>query len=78
VKAGEIIEATFSFSCWTSSGDYAITAAVHSAGGASYDWVDDVVLFRCLSSIVIEGVANLNASVTTRRGMGRGVNMTTT
>jgi lipopolysaccharide transport system ATP-binding protein len=76
VKAGEIIETVFSFNCWIGTGDFTITAAVHSAGGASYDWVDDVVLFRCMSSIAIEGVANLNAGVTTRRGMGRGVNVT--
>ncbi len=67
VKAGEIIEATFAFDCWVGTGEFSITTAVHSAGGASYDWLDDVVSFRCLSTLPIEGVANLNANVTTRR-----------
>jgi ABC-type polysaccharide/polyol phosphate transport system ATPase subunit len=69
VKAGEIIEATFAFNCWVGTGEFSITTAVHSAGGASYDWLDDVVSFRCMSTVPIEGVANLNANVTTRRSM---------
>jgi ABC-type polysaccharide/polyol phosphate transport system ATPase subunit len=69
VNAGEIIEATFAFNCWVGTGEFSITTAVHSAGGASYDWLDDVVSFRCMSTLPIEGVANLNANVTTRRSM---------
>lgn len=67
VKAGEVLEANFAFNCWVGVGSFSITAAVHSVGGGSYDWVDDVAFFRAFSQITIEGVANLNASVTTRR-----------
>ena len=67
VRPGEILEVNFSFNCWLSSGEFSITTAVHSAFGASYDWIDDVIFFRTMSYIVIEGVANLNASATTRR-----------
>ncbi|HKR59473.1 MAG TPA: ABC transporter ATP-binding protein, partial [Pyrinomonadaceae bacterium] len=71
VKAGEVVEVTFAFNCWLGTGEFSITTAVHSTGGASYDWVDDVLFFRCMSTLPIEGVANLNASVTTRRTMSR-------
>ena len=67
VKAGEVLEANFSFSCWVGVGSFSITAAVHSVSGISHDWVDDVVFFRAFSQMAIEGVANLNANVTTRR-----------
>jgi hypothetical protein len=67
VKAGEVLEANFAFNCWVGVGPFSITAAVHSVSGVSYDWVDDVVFFRVFSQIAIEGIANLNANVTTRR-----------
>jgi ABC-type polysaccharide/polyol phosphate transport system ATPase subunit len=67
VRSGQIIEATFSFNCWLGAGEFSITVAVHSAGAISFDWVDDVVFFRVMSAFPMEGVANLNASVTTRR-----------
>lgn len=67
VRAGEVVEISFAFNCWMGTGEFSITTAVHSAGGISYDWIDDVVFFRVLSPITIEGLANLNASVTTRR-----------
>jgi lipopolysaccharide transport system ATP-binding protein len=67
VRSGEIIEATFAFNCWLGTGEFSITAALHSAGAISFDWMDDVVFFRVLSAIPIEGAANLNADVTTRR-----------
>lgn len=71
VKAGEILEANFAFNCWVGVGAFSITAAVHSVAGTSYDWMDDVVFFRAFSPVVIEGVANLNANVMTRRLAGR-------
>jgi hypothetical protein len=67
VRAGEVLEANFSFNCWVGVGSFSITSAVHSVNGGAYDWVDDVVFFRVFSQISIEGVANLNANVTTRR-----------
>ena len=66
VKSGEIIEVNFEFNCSLGTGEFSITTAVHSEGGLSYDWIDDVVFFRVLSPITIEGVANLNASVAVR------------
>ncbi|HKO99197.1 MAG TPA: ABC transporter ATP-binding protein [Pyrinomonadaceae bacterium] len=75
VKAGEIIEVSFAFDCWLAPGEFSITTAVHSAGGISYDWLDDVLFFRCMSSDVVEGVANLNASVTARRGFSHAPGM---
>jgi lipopolysaccharide transport system ATP-binding protein len=67
VRSGQIIEAVFSFNCWLGAGEFSITVAVHSAGAISFDWVDDVVFFRVMSAFPMEGVANLNASVATRR-----------
>ncbi len=67
MRRGEVLEATFGFNCWLGVGEFSITAAVHSAGGVSFDWVDDCLFFRVMSPVAVEGVANLNASVTTRR-----------
>jgi len=67
VRAGQVIEATFSFNCWLGVGEFSVTVAVHSAGGASFDWMDDVLFFRVMSPVAVEGLVNLNASVTTRR-----------
>jgi ABC-type polysaccharide/polyol phosphate transport system ATPase subunit len=76
VKAGEVLEANFVFNCWVGVGSFSITAAVHSVSGVSYDWVDDVVFFRAFSQIAIEGIANLNANVTTRRLAARRTQVT--
>ena len=67
VGRGEVIEASFSFNCWLGIDDYSISLAVHSRDGISYDWLDGVLFFRITSLMLIEGVANLNASVTARR-----------
>ena len=67
VRCGEIIEVTFAFDCWLGVGEFSITVAMHSADGISFDWVDDCLFLRVVSPIVIEGSANLNASVTMRR-----------
>jgi len=72
VRTGEVVEVSFAFNCWMGTGEFSITTAVHSAGGISYDWIDDVVFFRVMSPIIIEGLANLNATVTTRRVALRG------
>jgi ABC-type polysaccharide/polyol phosphate transport system ATPase subunit len=67
VPNGEVVEVNFIFNCWLGVGEFSITSAVHSAGGISFDWVDNAVFFRVMSPVSIEGVSNLNASVTTRR-----------
>jgi homopolymeric O-antigen transport system ATP-binding protein len=67
VRSNEVVEVVFAFNCWLGVGEFSVTSAVHSANGVSFDWVDNALFFRVLSPIGIEGVSNLNASVTTRR-----------
>jgi len=70
IERGEVIEVAFSFDCWLGSDLYSVSFAVHSGEGISYDWMDGVHFFRVASSVAVEGIANLNASVVTRR-LGR-------
>ncbi|HEY0077722.1 MAG TPA: ABC transporter ATP-binding protein [Pyrinomonadaceae bacterium] len=67
VRRGETLEATFSFALWLGLDSYSISCAVHSRDGISYDWLDGCWFFRVTSMILVEGVANLNASATARR-----------
>jgi len=67
VERGEILEVTFAFNCWLGTDLYSISVAVHSEDGASYDWLDGVHFFRVASPIPLEGIANLNATVGSRR-----------
>jgi hypothetical protein len=53
--------------CWLASGLYSLTVAVHTREGISLDWIDGVSYFRVVTSVEMEGVANLNATATTRR-----------
>lgn len=72
VRSGEAIEANFAFNCWLGVGEFTITSAVHSAEGVSFDWVDDALFFHVMSPVAIDGTANLNATVSTRRLAIRG------
>ncbi|MBA3711429.1 MAG: ABC transporter ATP-binding protein [Pyrinomonadaceae bacterium] len=67
VRRGEVIEVAFAFDCWLAPGSYSLTVAEHSVDGISFDWIDDVLIFHVSSETSMDGVANLNASVTTRR-----------
>jgi lipopolysaccharide transport system ATP-binding protein len=67
VKAGEIVEVTFGFDCWLGTDSYSVSFAVHSGDGVSYDWLDGVHFFRVVSAPPVEGIANLNATVSSRR-----------
>lgn len=67
VRRGEVIEVVFAMNCWLASDLYSLSSAVHSREGVSFDWLDGVLYFRVMSAVAMEGVANLNASVTTRR-----------
>jgi len=67
VGQDETIEVTFSFDCWLGIDQYSISLAVHSSDGFAYDWLDAALFFRVTSLKLTEGVANLNASVTTQR-----------
>jgi hypothetical protein len=66
MRAGEVNEATFSFSCSLGQEHYFISVAVHSPDGVAYDWIDGVVFFRVACPVEMEGIANLNASVTVK------------
>jgi ABC-type polysaccharide/polyol phosphate transport system ATPase subunit len=64
IKRGETIEATFSFNCWLAPDLYSVSIAVHSPTAVSFDWMDGALFFRVFTDRPIEGVANLNATVT--------------
>ena len=66
-RAGEAVEVNFSFDCWLGIDDYTVSFAVHSRDGVSYDWLDGVVFFRVTSPVLLEGVANLNATTAAKR-----------
>lgn len=67
VKQGEVIEVTFQFNCWLAPDHFSLCVAVHSSAGVSFDWLDGCLFFRIMSVTPIEGVANLDATVTTKR-----------
>jgi lipopolysaccharide transport system ATP-binding protein len=79
VRAGEIVEVSFAFDCWLGTDSYSVSFAVHSADGISYDWLDGVHFFRVATAPPVEGIANLNATVTARRyGIVAGARATAT
>jgi ABC-type polysaccharide/polyol phosphate transport system ATPase subunit len=63
VKRGDTVETTFSFNCWLAPDLYSVSIAVHSLTAVSFDWMDGALFFRVFSDIPIEGVANLNATI---------------
>jgi len=67
VRSGEVIEVTFAFDCWLGVDQYTISLAIHSRDGQAYDWLDAALFVRVTSTTLTEGIANLNASVTTRQ-----------
>jgi ABC-type polysaccharide/polyol phosphate transport system ATPase subunit len=70
VSKGQVNEVRFSFNCWIAPDLLSLSVAVHSGAGESYDWVDGCVFFRVMAPTTMEGVANLNATATTKR-LGR-------
>jgi homopolymeric O-antigen transport system ATP-binding protein len=67
VHRGESLVVTFTFNCWVAPDSYSISIAVHSYAAISFDWLDGALFFRVVSEMPIEGVANLNASITAQR-----------
>jgi len=65
IRRDETIEVTFAFDCWLGIDQYSISLAVHSRDGEAYDWLDAALFFRVTHMTRTEGIANLNASVTT-------------
>src|ERR1044072_1012546 len=73
LRRGDTVEVSFAFNCWLARGQFSVSLAVHSRDGVSYDWLDGVLFFQVTSPTLVEGVANLNASVTARHvGMRNG------
>lgn len=66
VPSSQVIEVSFAFDCWLGVDQYTISLAVHSRDGQAYDWLDAALFVRVTSMSLTEGIANLNASVTTR------------
>ncbi|MCA1643128.1 MAG: ABC transporter ATP-binding protein [Acidobacteria bacterium] len=69
-RAGEVIEAEFAFDCWLGQEHYFVSVAAHSPEGVAFDWMDGVIFFRVACPVEMEGLANLNARATARRGEG--------
>jgi ABC-type polysaccharide/polyol phosphate transport system ATPase subunit len=67
VARGEIIEAVFAFDCWLGQEHYFVSVAAHTPDGEAFDWLDGAIFFRVSCAVEMEGIANLNASVRTRR-----------
>ncbi len=67
VKRGELTEVTFEFNCWAAPDLLSLCVAVHSSAGESFDWLDGCAFFRVMAATPMEGVANLNATATSRR-----------
>ncbi len=71
VLRGELIEIRFAFDCFLGTDLFSIAFAVHSSAivdeGLSFDWIDGALFFRVTSGILIEGLANLNATATAHR-----------
>ena len=63
---GHEVEVEFRMTCWLGAGDYTVTAAVHTAEGASCDWVDDALFFKALGGRSFIGQSNLDAIVEAR------------
>ncbi len=74
VRSGEVIEVSFAFDCWLGIDQYTISLAVHSRDGKAYDWLDAALFVRVTNMTLTEGIANLNASITTHhRALDPGV-----
>jgi ABC-type polysaccharide/polyol phosphate transport system ATPase subunit len=67
LRRGEVVEVSFAFDCWLGLDQFSVSLAVHSCDGVSYDWLDGVLFFRVTSPVLVEGIANLNATATARR-----------
>jgi len=67
MRGGEVIEVSFAFNCSLAPDSYSIAVAAHSPDAISFDWLDGALFFQVISADQMEGVANLSATVTTRR-----------
>ena len=67
VQPEDIVEVTFAMNCCLAPDSYSIAVAAHSPAAVSFDWIDGVVFFHVMSAVAMEGVANLEATVTARK-----------
>ncbi|MGQ0761226.1 MAG: ABC transporter ATP-binding protein [Acidobacteriota bacterium] len=67
VQPEDIVEVTFAMNCSLAPDSYSIAVAAHSPAAISFDWIDGVVFFHVMSAVAMEGVANLEATVTARK-----------
>jgi ABC-type polysaccharide/polyol phosphate transport system ATPase subunit len=67
LRRGDVVEVSFAFDCWLGLDRFSVSLAVHSRDGVSYDWLDGALFFQVVSPVLVEGVANLNATATARR-----------
>src|SRR5882724_2698247 len=67
VRRGEVVEIIFAFDCRLAPDSYSIAVAAHSPDAVSFDWLDGALFFQVMSAERMDGVANLSATVTTRR-----------
>ncbi|MCC6341556.1 MAG: Wzt carbohydrate-binding domain-containing protein [Bryobacterales bacterium] len=62
-RAGQTIQATFSFVCHLCPHEYTLTAASHDPDGVWHDWVEDGIAFTVCDGRYTAGVACLRATV---------------
>jgi ABC-type glutathione transport system ATPase component len=67
LAAADQLEVIFRFRCGLCPGEYTVTAASHDPDGTAHDWIDNAVAVIVTDSRYTAGVANLRASVETRR-----------
>jgi len=67
LRRGEVVEVTFAFNCWLAPDTYSATVGLHSPAGISFDWLDGALFFQVMSTVAMEGFANLNATAMVRR-----------
>ena len=67
MKRGELKEVMFEFNCWLAPELFSLCVAVHSSAAVSFDWLDGCLFFRVMSATKMEGVANLNATASSKR-----------
>ena len=67
VQPDDVVEVTFAMNCSLAPDSYSIAVAAHSPAAVSFDWIDGVVFFHVMSPVAMEGVVNLEATVTARK-----------
>jgi lipopolysaccharide transport system ATP-binding protein len=66
-RAGEQLEARFTFNCHLTRQEYTLTVAVLNWDGTSQDWVDDILGFTIVDTKDTAGVVSLATGITWQR-----------